>query len=1327
MLKNRKKIISLIMAIILVFTIAFLVRGNTFKNSTKKLINVNNLSEKYMKNYFSEIKKISKENLDHTLIVISKYKIKDGYGAKKIISAPNNQYYLIFDDENKMNTAKDKLKRKRGVLSVDKNHKLKSFADKKTVKAGPHYSWGIDKMELDPLITEANHLSNTSDVRVAIIDSGLDMNLFKKYFSSGKIAETYSVIDDEGMFDSNGHGTHIAGTIAEGTPDNVKIVPIKQTDSDYIDEVLSIAAINWVTYNNKADVINMSFGSEEYSEALFQAIEAAYIENIIPVAAAGNYNTTIPCYPAAFSNTISVGSVDVDFQLSFYSNLGETIDYVAPGENIQSIMSSDAAIAQQNILEDEYDEDDDFETISGTSMATPHIVDVVALFKSMNSELDMDGVRWLLNHYAIDLGEQGKDAFFGNGFVNFTNANLCSPNVDCDIYNVFKEDDTPRILEYDFGDDVYESLYNYGNNTNLMNMEVLLYYSDSEFIVKDLGQMDATITGYNPNVEGLQTITINGVEKQVNNHNTPGYTYVEEADGTITLDEMEDTYNYPRYIDLPATYYGHEVSGFSSNLFSGNDEIKRVKIIPEIEIIESGSFSDCTSLYSVILPDSLKEIERSAFYNTASLININLPEGLETIGESAFDSSGLTSVTIPGTVKTIQEATFNYCEGLRNVILNEGVERIEAGVFENDYSLYSITIPKTVTEIEYRAFGNTQSLSDINIDSQNAKFENPTDSNTIVKKANNTLVFANEKSTIPSSVKTIGPYSLTGNRIILPDTVTTLKDNSLYYVGYIIIPTSVQNIESAEVFYRDDPWDYGNFVYSDSYAENWLDDFDTELENEGYDNDVLEEMYIHYYLIDSERAVINANKHNYNAFDTVDVSNENFGISLEFSGTQEFSYSQITFDEIVSGIKCYEIVYQHGTDYFRGDDEYYTVVFDSKITGKHFEEKVNVSINKLNPEYTVPTNLKGNLGSKLSTVKLPSGFIWMDGNQKMNNLGTYTYKARFVPSDSYNYNAVDNIDIRVNVIQGKTIITPVIVLTNKTYDGTANIPMSNIRITNLNSDEYTIVSATSAAVNAGQTTATIKIRLSDSKFANYSFEDGKQEEDYLVYFEILKAPLNVTDSTEDKTVDYDGNQHSITVHADYPSNAQLRYMDSNGSYTLTNPPKYTEAGIYAIKYRISIDSNYETYYGEKTLIIDDGSTYLIDFYTVDEDNRLIGKIMVNTSVDTFTSHIILGNNYTVEVDYKVVNDKHLLYTGGKTKIYKNSNLICEYTNVVVGDVSGDAKINSADILLMRQHMLGINTLSGAKYSAANINYDNNVNSADLLRIRQHLLGLLPIS
>ena len=153
-----------------------------------------------------------------------------------------------------------------------------------------------------------------------------------------------------------------------------------------------------------------------------------------------------------------------------------------------------------------------------------------------------------------------------------------------------------------------------------------------------------------------------------------------------------------------------------------------------------------------------------------------------------------------------------------------------------------------------------------------------------------------------------------------------------------------------------------------------------------------------------------------------------------------------------------------------------------------------------------------------------------------------------------------------------------------------------------------------------------------------------------------------------------------------------------------------------------VDTNHHVLYAKWEEPFD----YVINNYPVDETNKYISEIMVNTSIDAFKSNVSLGTGYSVDIDYKEINNSKVLYTGGKTRIMKDEELYREYTNIVIGDINGDGAINSADLLKIRQHLLRTNILSGSYFLSSDINYDNEINSADLLRVRQHLLGIKPI-
>lgn len=176
------------------------------KNQQEEFVNIAECSEEFMEEYFEKSKELKeKNNKDNILIVTSKEKIENTFGASDIIEAPNNQYILQYDSEEEKNIALDEFKKLDDTVKVEKNT---------TYTIADYNSWGIEKTGLDYATKIANE-KNLNEVTVAIIDTGCDMQLFNKNYY-GKIVETYNVLNPGGnMVDEDSHGTHIAGTIAD--------------------------------------------------------------------------------------------------------------------------------------------------------------------------------------------------------------------------------------------------------------------------------------------------------------------------------------------------------------------------------------------------------------------------------------------------------------------------------------------------------------------------------------------------------------------------------------------------------------------------------------------------------------------------------------------------------------------------------------------------------------------------------------------------------------------------------------------------------------------------------------------------------------------------------------------------------------------------------------------------------------------------------------------------------------------------------------------------------------------------------------------------------
>ena len=157
----------------------------------------------------------------------------------------------------------------------------------------------------------------------------------KNYAQAPDLAETcfvdgYDFINsDEHPNDDNSHGTHVAGTIAQSTDNDIGVagiafnsclMPVKVLDNNGDGNYYDIINGIYFAVNNGAKVINMSLGGLYYSESLEIAVNHAYNNGVTVIAAAGNDGLSSLRYPAAYNNVISVGATRYDETLAYYSN-----------------------------------------------------------------------------------------------------------------------------------------------------------------------------------------------------------------------------------------------------------------------------------------------------------------------------------------------------------------------------------------------------------------------------------------------------------------------------------------------------------------------------------------------------------------------------------------------------------------------------------------------------------------------------------------------------------------------------------------------------------------------------------------------------------------------------------------------------------------------------------------------------------------------------------------------------------------------------------------------------------------------------------------------
>lgn len=242
----------------------------------------------------------------------------------------------------------------------------------KTVQPNP--TWGLDRVDQRnlPLNNAYKYTGTGAGVTAYVIDTGLytGHSLF-----GGRARGGFTAIDDgHGTDDCHGHGTHVAGTIGSstyGVAKGVSLVGVRVLDCSGSGTWSGVVAgIDWVTYNHDGpSVANMSLGGG-YSQAVNDAVAASTLRGVVHVVAAGNSNDNACSYsPASTVQALTVAATDNTDTRAWFSNYGSCVDLFAPGVDITSTyIGSPTAIT----------------TMSGTSMASPHVAGLTALYLEAN-------------------------------------------------------------------------------------------------------------------------------------------------------------------------------------------------------------------------------------------------------------------------------------------------------------------------------------------------------------------------------------------------------------------------------------------------------------------------------------------------------------------------------------------------------------------------------------------------------------------------------------------------------------------------------------------------------------------------------------------------------------------------------------------------------------------------------------------------------------------------------------------------------------------------------------------------------------------------------
>ncbi len=313
------------------------------------------------------------------------------YGSKGAgIQASNVTKELTGDFQLMKLKQTEELRNDHSIIHLEENKKLYILNNSPN---DPYYAkqWGLHSIMTEEAWSEIEKTTQEESITVAVIDSGIDVtheDLKNRIDDDG-----YNfILDSNEVYDLNGHGTAVSGVIAAKTNNSigisgvvgaldVKILPLQTADYkgvSYLSDVLN--AINYAI-EKEVDVINLSLGSNTYSDIENEMIQKAINKGIIVIAAAGNNGNSSYVYPASYNNVISVGSTSRDGTLSSFSNSNDKVDFLAPGEKIY--------VASKN---------NSYAYVDGTSFSSPIVSGIVAALLAIEPSLDLSEIKDILTN-----------------------------------------------------------------------------------------------------------------------------------------------------------------------------------------------------------------------------------------------------------------------------------------------------------------------------------------------------------------------------------------------------------------------------------------------------------------------------------------------------------------------------------------------------------------------------------------------------------------------------------------------------------------------------------------------------------------------------------------------------------------------------------------------------------------------------------------------------------------------------------------------------------------------------------------------------------------